>query len=58
MDERHDVDAAGRTGPDGEPSEDNGRYGAIEMDHGEVVIYDQEDPSAWLQSDLAVSLEA
>ena len=57
MHEGHD-DAAKGTVPAGEPSDEAQRYGAIEMDHGEVVIYDQERPSAWLQSDLAVAIEA
>jgi hypothetical protein len=34
------------------------RYGAIEMANGDVVVYDQERPTAWLQSDVAVSPEA
>lgn len=34
------------------------RCGAIEMGNGDVVIYDRERPTAWLQSDLAVSPEA
>ena len=44
--------------PDGEPSDESKRFGAIEMGNGDVVIYDHDRPTAWLQSDLAVPLEA
>jgi hypothetical protein len=33
------------------------RYGAIEMASGDVVVYDQERATAWLQSDVAVRLD-
>jgi hypothetical protein len=31
------------------------RYVAIETGDGELVIYDQEETTAWLQSDVTVS---
>ena len=30
------------------------RYAALEIGDGDVVIYDREEPSAWLQSDHVV----
>ncbi|MEF8776227.1 MAG: hypothetical protein V5A43_06960 [Haloarculaceae archaeon] len=51
-------DAAQGIAPAGEPTDEAQRYGAIEMDHGEFVIYDRDAPSAWLQSNLAVAIEA
>lgn len=30
----------------------------LELDDGSVVIYDQENPSAWIQSDAAVACTA
>jgi hypothetical protein len=33
-----------------------GRYTSIETTDGDVVIYDHEQPSAWLQSDLALEV--
>jgi hypothetical protein len=38
---------------DGETAD---RYAALEMGDGDVVIYDREEPSAWLQSDHTVEL--
>jgi hypothetical protein len=32
------------------------RYGAIETGDGDVVVYDREEPTAWLQSDYTVDL--
>jgi len=37
-----------------EPPED--RYATLDLAHGETVIYDRENPRAWLQSDGAVSM--
>ena len=34
------------------------RYGAIETGNGDLVIYDREETSAWLQSDHTVELAA
>lgn len=34
------------------------RYGAIETGDGDLVIYDREETSAWLQSDHTVELAA
>jgi hypothetical protein len=45
----------GHTGSDGD--QDTARYGAIETSEGETIIYDREQPTAWLQSDYAVSYE-
>jgi len=36
----------------GQPVPD--RYAALETGDGDVVIYDRETPSAWLQSDAVV----
>mgnify|MGYP006297040241 CR=1 FL=1 len=55
-DEPADATAQG-TDDEGEPPVSE-RYGAIEMDNGDVVVYDQERSSAWLQSDLAVPVDA
>lgn len=30
------------------------RYASLEIGDGDVVIYDREEPSAWLQSDYIV----
>jgi hypothetical protein len=35
---------------------DDERYGAIETGDGDVVIYDRDNQTAWLQSDTAVSV--
>ena len=37
-----------------QPPED--RYATLDLAHGETVIYDRENPRAWLQSDGAVSM--
>lgn len=37
---------------------DDGQYGHLSLDNGEVVIYDREEPEMWLQSDFAVDLGA
>jgi hypothetical protein len=34
------------------------RYAALETGDGDVVIYDREEPSAWLQSDYTIDLAA
>jgi hypothetical protein len=34
------------------------RYGTIETGDGDLVIYDREQSTAWLQSDHSVSLES
>ncbi len=33
------------------------RYGSFEMGEGDVVIYDRQNPTAWLQSDTTESLQ-
>jgi hypothetical protein len=32
------------------------RYASIETGNGDVIIYDHEEPTAWLQSDEAVEI--
>jgi len=46
-------DRAGAEG-DGESDDGDDRYGAIETGGGKTVIYDREQPTAWLQSDYTV----
>ena len=36
--------------------EDGGAYAALHVEDDALVIYDQENPSAWVQSDLVVDL--
>jgi hypothetical protein len=36
---------------------DDERYGAIETGDGDVVIYDRDNETAWLQSDTTVPLD-
>jgi hypothetical protein len=36
--------------------ESDDRYALLEIDEGDTVIYDREEPSAWLQSDHTVEL--
>jgi hypothetical protein len=45
------------TTQDTDPESDE-RYAALETGDGDVVIYDREEPSAWLQSDHTVDLAA
>lgn len=33
------------------------RYGAVTLEGGDVIIYDQNDEAAWIQSDSAIGLE-
>jgi len=33
-----------------------GRYGGFAVDGEAVLVYDRENPEAWVQSDLAVTL--
>jgi len=39
-------------------TESGERYGAIETADGELVIYDRDEETAWLQSDQAVDVSA
>lgn len=41
--------------PDTDEEPDD-RYATLEMGDGDIVIYDREEPSAWLQSDHTVEL--
>jgi len=34
------------------------RYGVIETEDGELVIYDRDEETAWLQSDRTVDVSA
>jgi hypothetical protein len=52
-----DEDVGGEPPAEG-PRDDNDRYGVIEIGNGDVVIYDRDEPAAWLQSNNTVSLEA
>jgi hypothetical protein len=36
----------------------DGRYGSIETRDGEVVVYDRQDSTAWLQSDYTLEVTA
>ncbi len=38
--------------------EADGRYASIETKDGDVVIYDPEQPTAWLQSDCTAEIRA
>lgn len=38
-------------------TEHDERYGAIETGDGDVVIYDRDEGTAWLQSDTALALD-
>jgi hypothetical protein len=33
------------------------RYAAVTLEDGEVIIYDQDNESAWIQSESAIGLE-
>jgi len=37
-------------------SEHGERYASLDVSNGETVIYDRENPRAWLQSDGAVAV--
>ncbi|WP_254839457.1 DUF7331 family protein [Natronomonas marina] len=40
------------------PETTSTRWAELHLESGEVVIYDTEEPTAWIQSSGAVSLEA
>ena len=40
-----------------DPAPARSPYGAFEMATGELVIYDRDNPDAWIKSTLACSLE-
>ena len=42
----------------GTDTDDAKRYGAIETAEGDLVIYDRDEDTAWLQSDHAVDVSA
>lgn len=43
--------------PDNEPAEtDDERYAAIETGAGETMIYDRDNPDAWVQSSYTVEI--
>jgi hypothetical protein len=35
-----------------------GRYGAFESDDGSVVVYDRDEPDAWIESTYSVGVGA
>jgi len=37
------------------PAHDEQRYAELSLEDGSIVIYDAENPSAWIQSDAAVT---
>jgi hypothetical protein len=37
-------------------SESRGKYGTFKTGSGDVVIYDRDSPTAWLQSDTVLTL--
>jgi hypothetical protein len=39
-------------------TESNEQYGAIETAEGDLVIYDRDEETAWLQSDRTVDVSA
>lgn len=41
---------------DDSDTEDGGRYGAIEAGNGDVIVYDRDEPRAWIQSSYAVAV--
>ncbi len=57
MNDTTDDAAAQAAASDGESTDESQRYGAIEMANGDVVIYDQQRPTAWLQADFTVEVE-
>lgn len=46
------------TMPTTQPDTGDERYAELTLDDGSIVIYDTERPTAWLQSDAAVSPDA
>ncbi|WP_197428511.1 hypothetical protein [Halapricum sp. CBA1109] len=44
--------------PTTQPDTGDERYAELTLDDGSIVIYDTERPTAWLQSDAAVSPDA
>ena len=44
--------------PTTEPAPDDDRFAELELEDGSLVIYDQEQPTAWLQSDASVRCSA
>jgi len=37
------------------PARDEQRYAELSLEDGSIVIYDAENPSAWIQSDATVA---
>lgn len=50
------------TAPNRRPNEtasnDDGRYVALQMNDEQLVVYDAEVETAWVQSDLSVSIDS
>lgn len=36
----------------------SGRYGSFETADGELLVYDRENPGAWIQADVGLDAEA
>lgn len=53
-DRRHTTMAQPATDAETEPVE---RYASFETSDGQVVLYDREDPTSWLQTDTLVAIE-
>lgn len=53
-----DNDTVGGEPPADPTTPEEDRYGALEIGDGQTIIYDRDHPAAWLQSDVAISLEA
>lgn len=63
MNERHNTNSRtdSQAHPDIEPqtdSETEPRYATLETGDGDLIIYDREHPSAWLQSDHTAEILA
>ncbi|MDG5778137.1 hypothetical protein VB773_04665 [Haloarculaceae archaeon H-GB2-1] len=41
-----------------EDSRQESKYGAFETEGGAVVVYDRDEPTAWIQSNYSVTLGA
>ena len=48
------TNATDETGGDDAP---DSRYADLTLDAGEYVVYDRQNPQAWLQSSVAVTLD-
>ncbi|MFB6164590.1 MAG: hypothetical protein ABEJ31_05475 [Haloarculaceae archaeon] len=37
--------------------EPDDQFGSFETQYGEFIVYDRDEPSAWIQSDVALDVE-